>query len=264
MATAIASKKRAFARFILDTLLRTLYFDAMVTLYMIRHGQASFGQQNYDRLSQMGVSQMRALAAYLADIFLEIDAVYSGPLERQKSSALEVVSACREFGKEIPDMVVVQDLTEFDYRSVLASQVPDMVKEDPSLKNDLQKIYTDGSSFQKVFGGAVFRWASGRFDKPGVETWDDFSAKTCSALTEIASTQGSGGNILVFTSGGCIAAAIQHALDLSSEHAVGLNWQLVNSSITKFAYRNTKLTLAGYNAIAHLELKKEKKLITYR
>lgn len=250
--------------FFLDRPLGALYFDPMVMLYMIRHGQASFGQENYDRLSQKGVSQMRALAAYLSDISLEIDAVYSGPLERQKSSALEVISSCREFGKKIPDMVVVEGLTEFDYRSVLASQVPDMVKEDPSLNNHLQKIYTDGSSFQKVFGGAVLRWVSGRFDKPGVETWDDFSAKTWSALTEIASAQGSGDNILVFTSGGCIAAAIQHALDLSSEHAVGLNWQLFNSSITKFAYRNTKLTLAGYNAIAHLELKKEKTLITYR
>ncbi len=231
---------------------------------MIRHGQASFGQQNYDRLSQKGILQMRALAEYLSEISFQIDALYSGPLERQKSSALEVIDHHRKLGREIPDMVVVKGLTEFDYRSVLASQVPDMLKEDPSLNNDLPRIFKEVSSFKRVFVGAVIRWVSGRYGKPGIETWKSFSANTCNALTEIASAHGNDENILVFTSGGCVAAALQQSLDLSGEHAVGLNWQLVNASITKFTVRNKRLTLAGYNAIAHLELKKEKDLITYR
>jgi len=232
-------------------------------IYLIRHGQASFGEKNYDRLSQKGVSQMRALGAHLADIPLEVDAVYSGPLERQKSSALEVVKSYREFRRKIPDPVIVQGLTEFNYQAVLASQVPEMVKEDPSLRDDLPKIYTDGASFKRVFQGAIIRWVSGRFAKPGVETWDDFSSKTCSALFEIASAYGSGKNMLVFTSGGCIAAALQLSMGLSNEHALRLNWQLLNASVTKFAYGKGRITLTAFNAIAHLELKKDRTLITY-
>ena len=233
-------------------------------IYMVRHGQASFGRKNYDRLSEEGTLQMRALSEYLAETCLRIDAVYSGPLERQEVSALEVVRSYREFDKKIPDAVVVQDLTEFNYRSVLTSQVPDMVKEDPSLNDDLPKIYTDGASFKRVFEGAIIRWVSGRFDKPDVETWDDFSSKTCRALTEIASAHGSGKNIMVFTSGGCIAATLQLSLGLSNEHAVRLNWQIINSSVTRFKYSRQRIILAGFNAIAHLELKKDRTLITYR
>jgi broad specificity phosphatase PhoE len=233
-------------------------------IYMIRHGQASFGQKNYDKLSQKGISQMQALSVYWADISLRIDAVYSGPLERQKVSALEVVRSYRKFGKKIPDAVVVQDLTEFDYLSVLTSQVPDMVKEDPSLNDDLQRIYTDEVSFKRVFEGAIIRWVSGRFDKPGVETWGDFSSKTCKALTDMASAHGSGKNIMVFTSGGCIAAALQLSLGLSNEHAVRLNWQIINSSVTRFKYSRKRIILGGFNAIAHLQLKKDRTLITYR
>ena len=231
---------------------------------MIRHGQASFGQKNYDKLSQKGISQMQTLSVYWADISLRIDAVYSGPLERQKVSALEVVRSYRKFGKKIPDAVVVQDLTEFDYLSVLTSQVPDMVKEDPSLNDDLQRIYTDEVSFKRVFEGAIIRWVSGRFDKPGVETWGDFSSKTCRALKEIASAHGSGKNIMVFTSGGCIAATLQLSLGLSNEHAVRLNWQIINSSVTRFKYSRKRIILGGFNAIAHLQLKKDRTLITYR
>jgi broad specificity phosphatase PhoE len=233
-------------------------------IYMIRHGQASFGQKNYDKLSQKGISQMQTLSVYWADISLRIDAVYSGPLERQKVSALEVVRSYRKFGKKIPDAVVVQDLTEFDYLSVLTSQVPDMVKEDQSLNDDLQRIYTDEVSFKRVFEGAIIRWVSGRFDKPGVETWGDFSSKTCKALTDMASAHGSGKNIMVFTSGGCIAAALQLSLGLSNEHAVRLNWQIINSSVTRFKYSRKRIILGGFNAIAHLQLKKDRTLITYR
>ena len=236
----------------------------MAMIYMIRHGQASFGQENYDRLSQKGISQMRMLSAYLANISLRIDAVYSGPLERQKTSALEVVRSYREFDKEISDAVVVQDFTEFDYLSVLTSQVPDMVKEDPSLNDDLTKIYTHETSFKRLFEGAIIRWVSGRFDKPGVETWDNFSSKMCRTLTDIASAHGSGKNIMVFTSGGCIAAALQLSLGLSNEHAVKLNWQILNSSVTRFKYSRKRIILAGFNSIAHLELKKDRTVITYR
>ena len=41
---------------------------------MVRHGQASFGQENYDRLSDKGILQMRALGEYWAGIHLGIDA----------------------------------------------------------------------------------------------------------------------------------------------------------------------------------------------
>ena len=72
----------------------------MGTLYMIRHGQASFGSANYDLISETGVLQSRILAEYLLAVGLAPDALYSGAMERQKDTAGAMVALYRE--KELP------------------------------------------------------------------------------------------------------------------------------------------------------------------
>jgi len=233
-------------------------------IFLIRHGQASFGEANYDMLSETGILQSRILGDYLAAIGLEIDAVYSGTMERQKMTAYEAIGSYRKHGKDIPDSAVVDNLGEYDFRGVLLSQIPDMLEENPSLKKDLDLIYSDKKAFQRVFEGAMLRWVSGKHNKKGVETWDEFAARSLRAVFGIISEQGGGKNICVFTSGGIISATMQSALLLSNETTIRLNWQLVNSSITRFMYRDDRITLAGFNCISHLELKKDESLLTYR
>jgi broad specificity phosphatase PhoE len=236
----------------------------MGTLYLIRHGQASFGDRNYDKLSERGIRQMKILAEHLVATGCRIDAVYSGPLDRQKSSAGEVIRRGRELGLQIPASIVRPDLSEYDSQAVLSSQLPDMASADPAVGKDLQDLYSDEVNFQKVFGQAVMRWVSGQFDKPGVETWHAFSSKVRHALEAVSSAHEGAGVILVFTSGGVITAAVQTALGLNGRRAVKLGWQIVNASITRFTCRKMGLTLSGFNDIAHLELCRDRNLITYR
>jgi broad specificity phosphatase PhoE len=236
----------------------------MTTLYLIRHGQASFGDENYDRLSKRGFRQMKILGAHLMATGCQIDAIYSGPLERQKSSADEVIRHGRELGCQLPERVIRPDLSEYDYQAVLSSQLPDMVAADPSIEEKLKNIYTDGIAFQKVFEGAIVRWVSGQFDKPGVDTWADFLSNVHQALSDIASMHEDRGSVLVFTSGGVITASLQMALKLTGQRATKVGWQLVNASVTRFTCREKQLTLTGFNDIAHLELTQNKSLITYR
>jgi broad specificity phosphatase PhoE len=47
---------------------------------MVRHGQASFGKANYDKLSEKGHEQCRILAEYMIRTGLSFDAVYTGSL----------------------------------------------------------------------------------------------------------------------------------------------------------------------------------------
>jgi len=236
----------------------------MSTLYLIRHGQASFGKENYDRLSQKGVQQMKILGEHLVATACRIHAVYSGPLERQKSSAYEVIRRCRELRWQIPEAVVFPDLSEYDYEAVLFSQLPDMIAGDPSIEKKIKNIYTDGGAFQCVFEGAIMRWVSGKFDKPGVDTWEAFSSKVHQALSDISSRYEDRGAILVFTSGGVITASLQVALKLTGQQATEVGWQLVNASVTRFTCREKRLALSGFNDIAHLELTQNRSLITYR
>ncbi len=41
----------------------------MTTIYLIRHGQASFGKSNYDELSENGEAQATLLGQYFKQIF---------------------------------------------------------------------------------------------------------------------------------------------------------------------------------------------------
>ena len=54
----------------------------MATLVLIRHGQASYGQADYDRLSPTGEQQARVLGPHLAA--LGLDALFVGPLRRRQ------------------------------------------------------------------------------------------------------------------------------------------------------------------------------------
>jgi broad specificity phosphatase PhoE len=60
---------------------------------MIRHGQASFGSENYDRLSQKGRIQARVVAEYLEAAGISADLIYSGEMKRQTGTAAARVFA---------------------------------------------------------------------------------------------------------------------------------------------------------------------------
>ncbi|NBT74061.1 MAG: histidine phosphatase family protein, partial [Betaproteobacteria bacterium] len=54
----------------------------MGTLYLVRHGQASFGAQNYDQLSERGRQQSVQLGNYWRQRGLTFDAILTGTLQR--------------------------------------------------------------------------------------------------------------------------------------------------------------------------------------
>ena len=58
----------------------------MGTLYLVRHGQASFGADDYDQLSELGQRQSRRLGAYFQERGLTFEAVITGSLKRQQQT----------------------------------------------------------------------------------------------------------------------------------------------------------------------------------
>lgn len=240
------------------------YTSVMGMIYMIRHGQASFGRRNYDRISPLGIRQSRILGEYLVRTGLQFDAVYSWKLERQQATAREVIACYREGGLDIPDVIFSEALNEFDSKAVIMAQVPDMVREKPGVAKDVENIYTDRKSFQRVFEEAVLRWISGTYQKTGLEPWQDFSSRVCEGIRMIIAEQGRRKKIALFTSGGAISALLQNSLSLPAEQAIRLSWQIINTSVTRFMYDEERITLAGFNMISHLELHKDPSLITYR
>ena len=54
----------------------------MGNLYLVRHGQASFGEDDYDKLSALGHKQSVRLGEYFAARGVTFDAVITGTLRR--------------------------------------------------------------------------------------------------------------------------------------------------------------------------------------
>ncbi len=59
----------------------------MASIYVVRHGQASFGEENYDKLSTLGCRQAEVLGEYFRDCGIYFDATFSGDLQRQRKTA---------------------------------------------------------------------------------------------------------------------------------------------------------------------------------
>ncbi len=70
----------------------------MSVLYLIRHGQASAGSGDYDRLSSLGEDQSRALGELWAGRGLTFDRVFVGPLRRQRQTCEAVTEVYRQPG----------------------------------------------------------------------------------------------------------------------------------------------------------------------
>jgi broad specificity phosphatase PhoE len=125
-------------------------------------------------------------------------------------------------------------------------------------------------AFQDIFSQAVARWMSGTFDQDYAETWQTFRQRCVAALARQIADPKFAKNIVIFTSGGTIAALCQHVLGLPDTRFAELNWSLVNSGVTRFhlqpaesAEKPARLALAYLNNFSHLEQLNQPEIITY-
>jgi broad specificity phosphatase PhoE len=235
----------------------------MSEIYFIRHAQASFGDEDYDHLSELGSRQAQILGDYFARLGLKFQAIYSGEMERQISTAQTAMSLLSEDDMEL-ELRVAAEFNEYDSASIIKSQVPDMIHEDPSISEDLRRFFTHMRSFQRIFERAVLRWISGRCDIPGVETWQAFTKRVRAGVNKVMEENRQKKRIAVFTSGGPVSAVMQMALGLSNEETIRLSLQIRNTSVSAFKYRDKQLSLFSFNSVAHLEYNNDEGLITYR
>ena len=59
----------------------------MAELLLVRHGQASFGAADYDKLSELGVEQSRALGRWWSSCQLQVDSLMAGTMRRHRETA---------------------------------------------------------------------------------------------------------------------------------------------------------------------------------
>jgi broad specificity phosphatase PhoE len=236
----------------------------MSEIYLFRHGQASFGEDNYDKLSPNGVKQSQILARHLAQTGKSFDAVYFGEMERQQKTAQEFIDYCSINKLSIPRPDISDAFNEYDSIAVWQALVPELTQEDPSVAKDAAEVIGNKKAFQRVFEKVMNRWISGRYQATGIPNWNDFKQRVGQGLGDLIARHGARKQLAIFTSGGPISVVVQAALDLTDPKTLEMSWQLMNASITRIKYNSRGIMLAVFNDVTHLELAGDEKLLTYR
>ena len=239
----------------------------MGQIYLVRHGQASFGAADYDKLSAHGAEQSRMLGRWFAACGQGFDQVVTGGLRRHRETAEACLAALP--GAPAPAAWRVDEgFAEYDHTEVLVKHAPQM--RDPiAAKDTLDADENPRKAFQKMFAQAMDRWMSGRHDADYRETWAQFRARCVAALRRSVAAADASQSIVVFTSGGPIAAICQELLGFPDPRAADVNFSLVNSSVTKLLYQSGRngagrIGLSYLNNFAHLEQTGQAQAITYR
>jgi broad specificity phosphatase PhoE len=230
----------------------------MSTIYFIRHGQASFGRGDYDRLSATGFRQAELLGDYLKRLGAAFETAWSGTLNRQRDTARVVLDRLGIAGEPR----IEADLDEHDTRAIIASQWRHLTDREPGLAEDYERMFVDEEAFKRVYRRTMLRWMAGRFSDPQVEPYARFVDRVERITRRLMASEAD--NVLVFTSGGPISTVMRLALGLADEQALALTWRLRNASVSTFQGRPESLRLVVYNQVAHLEARGEPDLITYR
>ena len=201
----------------------------MTTIYLIRHGQASFGAESYDKLSPNGELQAKVLGQYFDDILKEAPHVVAGSMQRHQQTANIALTEC------FPEAEIITDSSwnEFNHQQVFAQYEP-RFNEPHLLKQDVAKEENPRAYLAKIFEGAIGRWTGGDYHHEYEESWPTFKNRVETALQklcdDLAKTKPR--YAVVFTSGGVISVAAGKILGLSPEKTFALNWAIANTSIT--------------------------------
>ncbi len=230
----------------------------MGILVLFRHAQASFLEQNYDKLSKLGEAQARLLGEHWARRNILFDRACVGPCVRQKDTVKLVSEEYTRLGFKFPDPLVMAEFDEYQAEAVLTGGLPGLLENNQRFR-DLYAPFQSASNaveqratFQKLFEAVIGEWVRGAICPDGVETWPEFCSRVHSGLSNFLSSGGHGERIAIFTSGGPIAVAMQRALQLSPEETLKVSWMSRNTSWSEFLYDAQRFTLSSFNSYGHI------------
>lgn len=223
---------------------------AMGTLYLVRHGQASFGAADYDQLSPLGERQCRALGQWFAARGMRFQAALCGTLRRhvQTLDALRAGLQAQpgaDAASVLPAALPWPGLNEYDSLALLRSVSPAGF-EGGSGPIDAE---TTRAHF-RLLRTALTHWVDGQCQPEGMPDWPSFRAGVVAALDHVRSAYS--GNVLLVSSGGPISTAVAHVLQAPDASFIELNLRTRNSGITEFAYNPRRHTLQAFNQVPHL------------
>ena len=221
----------------------------MGILYLIRHGQASFGAADYDQLSELGARQCHTLGQYFAARGITFEAVLRGTLRRHVQS----LAALTEGFGTLPATLEWPGLNEYDSEALIRT-----VHAGPLAAPDSPEVYR---AHFRLLRQALAAWMAGEVAPRGMPSYANFVAGINGALDHVRSQHQ--GNVLLVSSGGPISTAVGQVLGTVAQATIELNLRIRNSAITEFAFTPKRHMLSTFNHVPHLDVAGREDWITY-
>jgi len=223
----------------------------MGTLYLVRHGQASFGAADYDQLSALGQRQCERLGQWFASHGVVFDAVITGSLRRQRQSLAGIEAGLQ---RQHDNALTMPGLNEYDSEALVRTvhRGPLAAPTTPELARLHFRLLREG----------LLAWMAGSTQPQGLPTHADFVAGVLGALDHVR-THHAEGTALIVSSGGPISVAVGRVLGVPAEAVVELNLQLRNSAVCELKVSPKRHTLITFNTLPHLDSPAHRSWITH-
>lgn len=223
----------------------------MAELHLVRHAQASFGAENYDQLSGIGLIQARWLGEHFADSRLSFDRVIVGTMQRHRQTAEAILEG---MGSPAVEIMRHDGLNEYDFDALCQALGEEGMAAGALARSTPQAFYAG-------LKRALQLWSEDRLPGLAPETWQQFQMRVRDARRAIQ--RGGGKRVLVVSSGGPIAVTAQQVLQAPGAAAIALNMQIRNSSVCQYFFNADAMSLASFNCLPHLDRAERREFITY-
>jgi broad specificity phosphatase PhoE len=217
----------------------------MSEIYVVRHGQASFGSENYDQLSPLGHTQAQYLGEYFQQRNITFDRIVCGSLHRHKQTLEGIQTGMNSqiVGLTLPG------LNEYDFSRLYRARLSEVAQHIAT-----KDAYEIKREFYRQLRQVLSLWAAGDTSLDIAETWREFHERIVGSL-ELA-MDGSPRRVLIVSSGGPMGIIAANALSAPDQTAVDLGLQVRNTSFCQyFAARSSPhtLRLSSFNLVPHLD-----------
>ena len=201
----------------------------MSEFYLVRHGQASFGAKNYDKLSDLGHQQARWLGDYFTARDISFSQAFMGDMVRHRETTQGIIEGLNQS----PIVTVDTGFNEFNFKNIGDSYLA--VNPQSSLPENPKP-----ADFYRLLKLAMHAWSQDLLPPSTLEeSWLDFKNRVQRAL-HVACHQDSDKPILIVSSGGAISMLMSLVLGLDAKQVIELNMQVRNTSFSHFYFIKNK------------------------
>lgn len=218
-------------------------------IILVRHAQASFGAEDYDRLSPLGYDQAVALGEAFEARGDRPDTAFVGQQLRHRQT-FEGIAEGLGMGGRTP--IVHSGLNEFDFDGLLLAHrngvpLPDEAR-------------SDRQAFFRTFRKTVRDWQTGDIANPP-EPWTDFSERTAAALDALRESGAE--RVIAVTSGGPIACIVSQVLNVPTAAMIELQLQMKNCAVCRLIVGKKAVFLHSFNELLFVNSSQSMHMVTY-